>query len=199
VNLDEIFIFVRRKKFKNKSKSKSLGHFIDLNSAIWHVISGSVMKLIKLLRNVSLSIALLFASSYIAYAQYAAGSTPTYQSWTLTGRIGTNPSITTSSAAIQLPAGGVAGTSGNPGLTARICNTAATAADVYLVFGTSNAVVATQATGSWVKVGTCSNFSLRPFPPTTSQFTWFAAICVGASCPAAIYVETGLGAYVPGQ
>ena len=136
--------------------------------------------------------ALFIASNFLAipaFAQYGPGN-PVYQSWLSYGNITVNPSVAVTSAAIQLPAASVTGTTGSPGLTAKICNLSTSGADVWLAFGTANTVTAVAGAGAWLPVGKCGAFNLQPFVAT--HYTWMAAICVGA-CPASIYVETGVG------
>ena len=125
-----------------------------------------------------------------AHAQYGGGA-PTYQSWTSFGNITVNPTVAVTSAAIQLPAAGVTGTTGSAGLTAKICNLGTVGADMWLAFGTANTVTAVAGSGAWLPFGTCGAFNLQPFVAT--HYTWMAAICVGPACSAPIYVETGVG------
>ena len=65
------------------------------------------------------------------------------------------------------------------------------------MFGVDNTVVATQATGSWLPIGKCANYNLQPYPGVS--YSYFAGICVGANCPASLYVETGVGSMYAGQ
>jgi len=138
---------------------------------------------------------LIFIASNIisisANAQYG-GGLPSYQAWTSYGR-GSNITFSTTSAATLLP---------TTGLIARICNLGTvTVDDAYIAFGTVNTISVTAANGSWLKGGTCGNYNLQPFAAT--HYTYIAALCVGTctcSSPACqLYVETGIGASVPGQ
>lgn len=125
-----------------------------------------------------------------AFAQYGGGGA-VYQSWTSFGNITTNPTISVTSSAIQLPASGVSGTTGAPGLVAKICNLGTVGADMWLSFGTANTITASAGAGSWLPFGTCGAFNLQPFVAT--HYTWLAAICVGPACSAPLYIETGVG------
>jgi hypothetical protein len=136
--------------------------------------------------------AFLIASNFLslpAYCQYGAGS-PVYQSWTSFGNITTKPTVSSVSAAIQLPPA-ASGTTGSAGLTAKICNLGTVGADIWLSFGTANTVTAAVGSGAWLPFGACGAFNLQPFVAT--HYTWMAAICDGPACSTQIYVETGIG------
>lgn len=138
----------------------------------------------------------LIASNFLsipAFAQYGGGAA-IYQAWTPFGRIA-NVSFTGTTSNAILP---------TTGLIARVCNLAtAGTEDAYVAFGTANTIAATTAAGSFIKGGTCINYNLQPYAGT--HYTYIAAICGGTTCssctgPACqLYVETGVGAIVPGQ
>jgi hypothetical protein len=101
------------------------------------------------------------------------------QSWLMQSKLTSAISVTTSSAATQLPA---------TGLTLWACNTGAN--DAYLTLGSSNAVTTTIATGSWLKASTCTGYDLYP-PGLAGPYTWIALI--GSGGATVVYVEAGMG------
>lgn len=120
----------------------------------------------------------LFGASVCASAQsslYSKVSAP----WFPQGKISGGISVSAVSAATALP---------TVGLQAWICNTGAS--DAYLAFGTTNAIVATVAGGSWIKAGACGTYDL--FALSNQQMKFIAAIT--ASSTTTLAVETGAGA-----
>lgn len=115
-----------------------------------------------------------------AFAQGQGGGSPVYQNWFPVGTPATL-SVTTASARVALPTGG---------LTARVCNTGST--DAYVVLGADNTVVATTAAGSLLGLGKCQPFNLVPF---STRYTYIAAITGSSSTT--LRIEAGLGAPSP--
>jgi hypothetical protein len=101
------------------------------------------------------------------------------QPWLMLSKLTSPISVTTSSAATQLP---------SMGLELWACNTGTF--DAYLGFGTANTVSVTVATGSWLRAGGCAAYDLYP-PGNAAPYTYVAAIGSGGSTT--IYLEAGVG------
>jgi hypothetical protein len=101
------------------------------------------------------------------------------QPWLMLSKLTSPISVTTSSAATQLP---------SMGLELWACNTGTF--DAYLGFGTANTVSVTVATGSWLRAGGCVAYDLYP-PGLVAPYTYVAAIGSGGSTT--IYLEAGIG------
>jgi hypothetical protein len=101
------------------------------------------------------------------------------QPWLMLSKLTSPISVTTSSAATQLP---------SMGLELWACNMGTF--DAYLGFGTANTVSVTVATGSWLRAGGCAAYDLYP-PGLAAPYTYVAAIGSGGSTT--IYLEAGIG------
>lgn len=130
------------------------------------------------MKRAAVLIAGLIAGALMAVTAAADPGGPVYQSWQMLGRLASAVSVTGTSAATALPAGG---------LTARICNLGSV--DAYVTLGTGDTVTTTATTGSWVKQATCMAYALRPVPGLT--YSYVAAIT--ASSTTTLYVEVGNG------